>query len=106
VEPVETYGDFPLGSTGNLTGKLGSRPHRTIEFISIYGRNSHGSSTGRTRSSPSVGCGATLSLAGASAVAASKTKAASGRWRPRSGAGPLLCPPSCRVRLPPWRPRI
>jgi transposase-like protein len=51
-----------------------------FEFIPICGRNSRGSSTWRTRSSASVGCGATLSLAGASAIAASKTEAAYRRW--------------------------
>jgi GH24 family phage-related lysozyme (muramidase) len=32
VEHVETYGYFPLGSSGNLTGKLGSRPIGTGNF--------------------------------------------------------------------------
>ena len=52
----------------------------TPEFIPICGRNSRGSRPWRTRSSTSVGCGATMSIAGSSAVAASKTEAASGRW--------------------------
>ena len=30
MEHVETYGYFTLGSTGNLTGKLGSRPNASI----------------------------------------------------------------------------
>jgi hypothetical protein len=33
VEHVETYGYFPLSSTGNLTGKLGSRPREcTLQY--------------------------------------------------------------------------
>ena len=64
---------------------LGRAKRHTIvsssyEFIPLCGRHSRGSSTWRTRSSTSVGCGATLSLAGASAVAASKTEAAYRRW--------------------------
>ena len=71
-----------------------------IEFISICGRSSRGSNTWRTRRSTSVGCGSTISIAVSSAVAASKTEAASGRGRLRSGEGHLLCPASCRARLP------
>jgi hypothetical protein len=57
---------------------LGRRVH-TLEFISICGRSSRGSSTWRTRSSTSVGCGSTMSIAVSSAVAASKTEATYGR---------------------------
>jgi hypothetical protein len=51
-----------------------------VEFIPICGRNSRGSSTWLTRSYTSVGCGSTMSIAVSSAVAASKTEAAYGRW--------------------------
>ena len=45
---------------------------QTLEFISICGRISRRSSTWRTRSDPSVGCGPTLSLAVSSAVASER----------------------------------
>jgi putative transposase len=51
-----------------------------LEFIPVCGRSSRGSSTWRTRSATSVGCGSTMSRVVSSAVAASKTEAASGRW--------------------------
>ena len=51
-----------------------------IEFIPICGRTSRGSNTWLTRSSTSIGCGSTLSIAVSSAIAAAKTEAAYGRW--------------------------
>jgi hypothetical protein len=50
------------------------------EFLSICGRTSRGSSTWRTRSATSGGCGPTMSRAVSSAVAASQTAAAAERW--------------------------
>ena len=80
--------------------------HSTAEFISICSRNSRGSSTWRTRSSSRVGRGSTLALTVSSAVAASKLKPSMAGGRPRSGAGPLLCPPSGRARVSSWPPMI
>ena len=51
------YGDL---RSGEVSATIGYTPH-IIEFILICGRNSR-SSTWRTRSAASVGCGATLSL--------------------------------------------
>jgi hypothetical protein len=63
-----------VGILTNLRPRL--VPRSAInEFISICGRSSRGSSTWRTRSSTSVGCGSTMSIAVSSAVAASKTTA-------------------------------
>jgi hypothetical protein len=62
-----------------LDGKPRTARRFTVEFISIYGRSARGTSTWRTRSSTSGGGESTLSIAGPSAVAASKTEAASGR---------------------------
>ena len=70
-----------------------SRPLRcSIEFISICGRSAGGSSPWHTRRATSVGCRSSLSRTVSSAVAASKTAAASDRWAAALGCGPSAAP--------------
>jgi len=73
-----------------------------VEFIPICGRNSRGSRKWLTKSSPSVGCGSTLSRAGSSAVAASKTAAASGRGASTIGGGTSAVPAIMPGLSAPW----
>jgi hypothetical protein len=73
-----------------------------FEFISICSRSSRGSRTYRTSSSTSVGCGSTLSIAGSSAVAASKIEAAYSRWAAAIGCGTSVVPSIMLGSSSPW----
>jgi hypothetical protein len=77
---------------GNPTTSIFMNCRRSIKFISICGRSSRGSRTWRTRSSTSLGCGSTMSVAVSRAVAASKTEAAYERWAAALGCGPSAVP--------------
>ena len=74
----------------------------TLEFIPICGRNSRGSSSWLTRYSTSVGCGSTMSLGVSSAVAASQTEAAYGRWASAIGCGISAVPGIMPGSSSPW----
>src|SRR5262245_58121089 len=91
VPPFETAFHARMAAW-RMDGKPRTARRFTVEFISICGKSARGSSPWRTRSSTSVGCGAPLFLAVSSAVAASKTEAASGRWAAPIGCGPSVGP--------------
>src|SRR5262245_773163 len=69
------------------------RERKLIEFISICGRSSRGSSAWRTRSSTSVGCGSTISIEQCQALShCQRPHPPVEGWRPWSRDGTLLRP--------------